>query len=259
MERRRNGRGIGYKKSFQREHTYCLYIMDILCLGVKESAYFFNKDEHEFAEFWEVFDSQFEVMEISYTLAHNIIYAGWEFAEGIGFAPHKDFTRVTQYFLEEDSDKIELLEIECGRDGKPLYVQGPYDSPARAKEIMNQLNKSKGQNGFDFELDTDSERDDGDFDNYEEDVEEVYDCDEDFDKMSFEERVELFHQLTDSDFLFEQGKRQERLYALTNTLCNEIIPYEALEIFEINWKVETEMLISQKRTPPQCSDLVEMQ
>jgi hypothetical protein len=43
-----------------------------------------------------------------------------EFAEEYGFKPHEDFSKVAQYILEEDTESIELMDIECGKDGKSL-------------------------------------------------------------------------------------------------------------------------------------------
>lgn len=91
------------------------------------------------------------------------IFAGWEYAEDLGFSPHKDFTMVTQYFLEEDTDDIELIDIECGRNGKPLYVKGAYDTPLRVKEIMNQLNTIKGEGGYDYIISAEEDNDDDEY------------------------------------------------------------------------------------------------
>jgi hypothetical protein len=62
-------------------------------------------------------------------LAHRIIYGGIEFAARFGFEPHRDFDQ-SQWILE-DIDDLEPCEeeVEFGRDGKPFYVQGPYDDP----------------------------------------------------------------------------------------------------------------------------------
>jgi hypothetical protein len=104
---------------------------------------------------------------IDYTLAHNIIYAGVEFADEYGFKPHKDFASVTRFMLEEDSDEIEMMDIECGENGKPLYVRGPYDEEHRANEIISQLEKTAGTDKYSFI----SDLDDFSADSYEEEDE----------------------------------------------------------------------------------------
>ena len=125
--------------------TFCIYLVDLLCLGVKDTGYKFNVTETEYRDFLEKYLDRMEVEKIDYALAHNIILAAVEFAEEYGFKPHKEFTSITEFMLEEDNDDIELMEIECGRDGKPLYVQGPYDDPAKANKIIKQLEHHVGK------------------------------------------------------------------------------------------------------------------
>ncbi|MBE8987818.1 DNA-binding response regulator, partial [Nostoc sp. LEGE 12450] len=44
------------------------------------------------------------------------------------------------------------IRIECGRDGKPFYVNGPHDNP---KKIMETLKRSRGEGNFDFLIGSD--------------------------------------------------------------------------------------------------------
>ena len=86
---------------------------------------------------------------VSYELVHNIVYAGLDYADVLGFKPHKDFA-VAQYILEDDSDDIELMEIECGIDGKPAFIRGPYDNDAKVARIIANLEKTAGPGNYIF-------------------------------------------------------------------------------------------------------------
>jgi hypothetical protein len=44
-----------------------------------------------------------------------------------------------------------------GKDGKPFFVGGPHDSPARCQQIMNVLTTRLGDGGFGFSVLTDDE------------------------------------------------------------------------------------------------------
>jgi hypothetical protein len=165
--------------------TFCFYLVDLLCLGVKDSAYKFNVTDTEFRNFLERNNERMEMELIDYVLAHNIILSAVEFAEDYGFKPHKDFTSVTAFMLEEDNDDIELMEIECGRDGKPLYVQGPYDSEATANKIMKQLEKTAGTGNYDFIREGEEFEDDWD------------DDDDPFKELTLDEKGEKFMQYLD--------------------------------------------------------------
>jgi len=130
--------------------TFCLYLVDLYCLGVKDSFYKFNITQTEYRNFVEKLEETMEIEIADYVLVHNIILSGIEFAEEYGFKPNKDFTSVTEYMLEEDNDDIELIEIECGKDGRPLYVQGPFDDSAKANKIIKQLQHTAGKGNYDF-------------------------------------------------------------------------------------------------------------
>lgn len=130
------------RKHINGNITYCSYLVDLQCLGVKDTMFEFNISEEQFDEFVGKMSQGFELIEVDYVLAHNIIHAGWEFAEEIGFKPHKDFLSITQYMLEEDNDTIPLIEIHCGDDdGIPVYVQGPWDDDVVSGQIISQLEK----------------------------------------------------------------------------------------------------------------------
>ncbi|GHV24278.1 hypothetical protein FACS1894176_00210 [Bacteroidia bacterium] len=121
--------------------TVCMYLTDLKCLGVKDTLYKFNILPEELHEILNNYP-EVEFEEISYELAHNIIYAAIEFAEEYGFKPHKDFTQTTRFLLEEDTDDIPFIDVPCGRDGKPFYVNARLESPAREKQILAQLEKT---------------------------------------------------------------------------------------------------------------------
>lgn len=128
--------------------TACIYLMDLYCLGVKDSFYLFNVS----MEFYQEKIEAYHFERINYALAHNIIYSGVAFAEEYGFKPHKDFTAITRFMLEEDTEDVELIEIECGKNGKPLYVCGPYDDKKKATAIMAQLERKAGRGNYDYIL-----------------------------------------------------------------------------------------------------------
>ncbi len=107
--------------------TSGLYLVDLLCMGIKDTYFRFNDTLIDYEEFIEKLSTGDPLTQIDYTLAHNIIYSGYEFALDCGLKPHPDFLTVTQYILEEDNDDIELIDIECGHNGKPLILRGPHN------------------------------------------------------------------------------------------------------------------------------------
>ena len=248
--------------------TYCSYLVDLKCLGVKDTFYDFNIPEEHFEQVVESMAQAYELIEIAYPLAHNIIHAGWEFGEGIGFKPHKDFLSITQYMLEEDSDAIPIINIRCGDfDGKPLFVQGPLEDDAAANRIIAQLEKNVGPGNYRFIMldalwDDWDEEEDEDWDEDEEEEDEA-DWEEDEEMIYFreyaqnshEENVRLFLELSqdldevdkfpdsDEDNSDEDNDEQDekfvRLTALAEHLYHDMIPPEELEKWSEKWSDES--------------------
>jgi hypothetical protein len=97
--------------------TMGVYLVDLYALGTKDSFYSFNEGPEKLEQMLET--QVFEKCE--YVLAHNIIYGANEFAEEHGFRVCREFG-LTQYILEEDDDKIPLMELEFGKDGVPFLI-----------------------------------------------------------------------------------------------------------------------------------------
>lgn len=101
--------------------TAGFYLVDLLCLGVKDSFFYFNIPVSELEEQLDTFRQEIDIVEIDYITAHNIIYAGYEFASELGFKPGKLF-EISKFILEDDNDSVELVEIECGEEGVPVVL-----------------------------------------------------------------------------------------------------------------------------------------
>ncbi len=125
--------------------TVCSYLLDIWCLGIKDTIPPLTVDRVKFKEFTEALFASFpgKPQEIPLEVAQGMIFSAYEYAEGLGFQPHKDFEKSRSHIGEWDG----TIRIECGRDGKPFYVSGPHDNP---QKIMETLKKSRGEGNFDF-------------------------------------------------------------------------------------------------------------
>ena len=106
--------------------TLGIYLLDLMCLGVKDSMYRFNLTPKECDRMINAYRRP--LIEADYNTVHNIIYAAHDFAADFDIAPHKSFD-VCKYILEEDNDDIPLIEIEVGdENGNPnLMVDASYN------------------------------------------------------------------------------------------------------------------------------------
>lgn len=113
-----------FRKHSNGNVTIGIYLVDLLCAGLKDTFYRFSQDEAFFE--YTLKQTPVALEECSYELAHNIIYGGIAYAEEFGIEPHPDF-RITQHLLEEDTDAIPLMELEFGKEGKALLMLRPDD------------------------------------------------------------------------------------------------------------------------------------
>lgn len=192
------------------------YIVDTFCLGLKDC---FAKimDEYELEKYKA--EAPFVEIECDADLAQNIIYGAIEYAEDLGFKPHTDFN-VAQYVLN-DVDDIEYIEIEFGKNGKPFYIQGPYDKPLH---ILATLDKNVGEGNYYYR----DERYFEDYDDLDEEDEEEDDAllfEEEAQGLKGEDRLEF-------SFAFSTAKLMDELeyeYGLDFEYIDLKIRMEALE------------------------------
>lgn len=122
--------------------TIGLYRVDLLCLGVKDTVFFFNTSEDEF--FTSYSHELADFKEIDYALAHNIIYAGHDFALEFDIHPHHNF-EITRFILEEDDQEVPVIEVAVGTDGLPHLI---VENAGQFTEILAKLKQYAGEGNY---------------------------------------------------------------------------------------------------------------
>lgn len=120
MQKFGEGHVIIVRRHPNDKFTVGLFLVDIFCLGVKDSFYRVRIDKFDYEDLMERLGEE-HPKEISYEEAHNWIYGAIAFAEEAGIAPDKSFN-LSQYILEEDTEEIPLIEYEFGKNGKHFLV-----------------------------------------------------------------------------------------------------------------------------------------
>jgi len=72
-----------------------------------------------------------------------------EYARNLGFAPHEDYQGARLIFGDIDATSC-TEEFVYGRDGKPMFIAGPNDSPARCRQIISTMNAHLGPQGHHY-------------------------------------------------------------------------------------------------------------
>ena len=225
--------------------TVGAYLVDLLCMGVKDTVYQFNISQEDYREFLDMMTADMEMQKVEYSLVHNVIFAANEFAAEFGFKPPKDFTSVARYLLEEDTDDIELIEIECGQEGKPMFIQTDFYTEAESKRIINHLEKTVGKGNYSVIIGEDGDEMDDEDDEDDEtkniESEEYRKLVDEYDTMEYDDKVQLFRELTAKNINDIPDDDKIRLNALTESLYSAICDKDEVEKLCKSWKAELEI------------------
>jgi hypothetical protein len=127
--------------------SVCGYLVDVYCLGVKDALGPRVMNEADLPVFLDEFFSGYDEvgppLEAPLDLARHLVWGAIDYASTLGFYPTPDFRRAAGHLGPWE----ETSAITFGQDGVPLYVQGPYDDPAR---VLRTLTKSVGTDNFHF-------------------------------------------------------------------------------------------------------------
>ena len=155
-----------------------VFLVDAYCLGVKDVSVFYGPE----TRWHEIMRQQVEngrIDPIAPEALRKLVEGSVAYAKSFGIDPHRDWLKASPIFGDIDASKS-LVEFTYGKNGKPTFVSGPYDSQARIKQIMQTLAQHAGEGNFHFtvpysgaELGFDLLEDDMDDDHEEEDDEEM--------------------------------------------------------------------------------------
>jgi len=134
------------KKQPSGKYAYVIFLLDIFCLGLKNTQYNFNLNDDDYEDLKEHLFNSEEFIVFDVVAAHNLIYGTIDCAEEIGFKPHKSFA-VVKYMLDSDLINDGIDEIELGKEGRIIYITGPFDDTNRIARI---LEKTVGKGNFEY-------------------------------------------------------------------------------------------------------------
>ncbi|HEY4026332.1 MAG TPA: helix-turn-helix transcriptional regulator [Candidatus Dormibacteraeota bacterium] len=125
--------------------TVCGYLVDAYCLGVKDVLGPRAIAGRELTGFVERYFQAYQSppLPAPIDLARHLAWGAVEYARGLGFEPAQSFDAAAAGHL---GPLTETSAIRFGRNGKPLFVQGPDDDAAR---ILRTLESTAGSGNFD--------------------------------------------------------------------------------------------------------------
>ncbi len=125
-----------------------IFLVDTFCLGVKDAL---NAvvSAGEYSQKIEQLDKVGNFESVSPACCRKLVEGAEAYARELGFSPHRDYKRARNLFGNVDPNECET-EFEYGKDGKPLYVSGQYDSNVKQNQIIGILKKKLGPDGFHY-------------------------------------------------------------------------------------------------------------
>jgi hypothetical protein len=125
-----------------------VFLVDLGCLGVKNCFAIPDLTWDDYRSLLGRVEENFPLAPCEPTLARKLVETGVRYAAELGFRPQKDYRLAHEIFGDIDAELCDQ-EIECGEEGKPIYVQGPDDD---AEAILAQLEARFGPDGFHYVL-----------------------------------------------------------------------------------------------------------
>jgi hypothetical protein len=120
------------------------FLLDVWCLGVKSALPPEPMTASGLAEHRHAYFSAFAGhVQVPAEVARALVFGAAAYARGLGFDPEADFDAAADVLGEP----VGPYPIGFGKDGKPFYVNGPYDDP---EAIVRTLRRAVGDDGFHY-------------------------------------------------------------------------------------------------------------
>jgi hypothetical protein len=144
-EVRKHALALVARQKRRARFSVCGYLVDTFCLGVKNTIgpeAFDGDSLRSFrATYFTIFDSPGLAAPLD--LVQHLVFGAVDYARSLGFEPHRDFRQVAGHLGAWEGPSA----ITFGDNGRPSYVQGPSDDPAR---IIRTLERTAGAGNFGF-------------------------------------------------------------------------------------------------------------
>lgn len=126
-----------------------IFLVDVFCLGVKDAAYLVFESEESFRN--EFLNPQLPGAEARPgAWGRKLVEEAVKYAGSLGFSPHSDYKKGARVFGGINASDCEA-EFVFGRNGRPFFLQGPYESSTQIDRIHAVLTARLGEDGYDFE------------------------------------------------------------------------------------------------------------
>jgi hypothetical protein len=131
--------------------AFAVFLLDVYCRGVKNAMMgvaprpIYERDVHE------RMSKQAPVVLIEPEYARKLVEGAVRYAADLGLPPHPDY-RVAQYIFGDIDPELCTEEFCFGKNGKPLFMAGPFDDQTDCELVLNTLEERCGPGGYHYIL-----------------------------------------------------------------------------------------------------------
>ena len=126
------------------------FLLDVFCLGVKDASFDQFSSYEEFkSDLLDPLFAEDASVRMTPEAGRKLIEDAVDYARQLGFAPCPDYRRASRVFGGISKSGCDEA-FTFGKDGKPFYIQGTYESAAQCKRILRLLDARFGEGGYDY-------------------------------------------------------------------------------------------------------------
>ncbi len=125
------------------------FLLDVYCLGVKDVIMSIAPRGQYQRRMYDELAERDTLIPLKPECARKLVEGAVRYALDLGIEPHPDFRTARRIFGDIQSAAC-TEEFEYGKDGKPFFVAGPHDGPARCRNILHTLEDRCGPDGYHY-------------------------------------------------------------------------------------------------------------
>ncbi len=125
-----------------------VFLLDVFCVGVK-SCFLDLYTPVRYEEALRKLGERELLEPLDAACGKKLVERALLYAHDRGLEPPPEYGRARLVLADLDGDACPQT-FEFGRGGRPCYVPGPSDTPARRRQILKALEKSCGPEGFEY-------------------------------------------------------------------------------------------------------------
>jgi hypothetical protein len=126
--------------------AFAVFLVDMYCLGVKDVVVDIAPEALYRKNVYEKLLARCALIRMKPECARKLVEGAVQYALDMELPPHADY-RIARRIFGDISAEACSEEFTYGKDGKPLFISGPYDDSAKCQRVLRLMEKHCGPGG----------------------------------------------------------------------------------------------------------------